>query len=1625
MHHSDAQNINSIKYTMIWRFLLCFTLLWANCGEGFAQSIYMVNGETQTVNLCTSGIDIYDDGGPNGNYSNYFNGEVDLITAPGANIILTGSYYTESTYDHITIYDGNAQLQYCTGSGTVNLTATSGLMRIVFHTDLSVTRSGFEFHASTPAIPSQCHLTVNNFSINNLNSTSGILTWEGTGTNLMLNYGTGPIPVTGNSYPLTGLTGNTDYTVILYEQVDSGEVCCSASLRFRTPLQGGHGCIDPTDLTAPYVQGYYGSFGNPYSTLGIVDNGPSNAYSRHTIHTDVNERDPRTGNQLRTIPPGGSSSVRLGNWRTGSEAEAILYAIDVDTMVADLLILKYAAVLENPSHTPSEQPRFRLEILNGNMEVIDPVCGMADFISNANLGWNSYGSTLWKDWTTVGIDLTPYAGQTIQVRLTTYDCSQSGHYGYAYFTLECSRKNMTSESCGNNMNNTFTVPAGFNYLWYTDSPSNPISTSRSLNVTNTTSTIYHCLLSFVDKPQCNFTMSAFAGVRYPLSLFDTLMTVNNCQFDVSFLNRSTISADGVTPSGSGESCETAWWDFGNGDTSNLYHASTHYDHPGTYTVTLVSTIANGMCADTLQEEINILPPGPNPVIIGPMNHCEGDLTPDTLHIENAAWSSAPGNTMIVNPTSTTTYTVTATDSSDCPYTLNHTITLRPSYHRQDSSIICTTELPFSYGSLVISNAIDTGSYSYQTTTIYGCDSIGTVFLTVNDTNSADTLAVACDSFNWYGTTYTTSGAVASRVTTNAGGCDSTTTLRLTIHQSSSSIYYDTVVENNLPRLFNNTLFSDSISHTPVTIPNAVLCDSTIDYSLYVHWNQYITLCDTVCNNQLPRVWNGMTFDTTLAVSAVMTHVATIPAHTGADSIITMRLTVHPLYDHHIYPDICDNQQYAFGDSIFLGSNGTTLHLDSLLSIHGCDSLSTLHLTVHPTFDHHVYDTVCTNHTYTWGTPQRSIFTPGSVTQQLHGSDTTAHFSIFNSLFVVDTLVIDHLSSVHSCDSLSSLHLHLLPAYDLHFFDTICSNVYTSTNGQWTPLSYTFENASYSTTASHPHSFSTVAPYICDSIRTLHLKVYPSYDLHLYDTIYDGDTYHFENTLYDTTGTYPHLFSAVFLCDSLRTLHLQRNRRTYNDSTLCQNALPLVWNGSIFSDGGGTRHGHWQTFKDSVHLVGLNGIDSLVVMTVIAKDTSSSVDHLHSCDSLLWRNNIIYNSSTSTPFVTLQNFLGCDSIRHLDLTIDHTHFYSDRINACDSMQWIDNRWYFRDTLGFAGPVGSHLATGPVDTLVTKGGCDSVVALDLRVHYATYEETIDTFCSEQTYLWRQFSIHSDTLFTTTDYYLTDTLLSVHHCDSVLAIRLTQMAKPSITFSYDHDCAHLSYLLTGTTDVNYLHWSSFPHDPLLDDHERDALVIVSPQVPTDYILYADYHETPLCPASDQITLYPITIPEAVLQVNPEALEYNAMDYDAYDASLQYVDRTWYIDWIEQDELSRHLHGQGPIDQDSLVIALSVYNGQCYDTAIRVLPILRVLVLAPNVFTPGLDNNNRFTVTVDGVIDGELFIYNRKGELVFRTTDFQHQGWDGRNCPQGNYVWKLFYHAIDYPTVLKSTVGSILLLR
>lgn len=618
--------------------------------------------------------------------------------------------------------------------------------------------------------------------------------------------------------------------------------------------QGGAGCIDYTDLTASYVTCSYGSYSNPMANIGAVDYGYQSAQSRHTVHFDTAERDARTQGLLRTIPVGEQASVRLGNWTSGGnsqpQAESITYGFTVDAASADLLVLRYAAVLQDPEHSVSLQPRFRLEILNQEGTLIDS-CSMADFIANANLGWaQAANEVLWKDWTTYGIDLTPYNGQTIFVRLTTNDCGEGSHFGYAYFTLRCAMKRMQTEGCSDVPSNRFTAPLGFNYRWYSSTDTTAtISDSSSIWVRSDNSVTYYCCLSFVDNPACNFTMSAFAGARYPLAIIDTALTVADCEFDLQLSNHSTISGDGITPLGTDEPCESFRWVLPDGSESTLVAPSLHFTDTGTVSVTLIVGIANDQCIDTLTRNIRIAYPHPFASIVGRNDRCANDA-PDTIVVTNAyqyGWIGGASHEAVVTPAADTTMICYTVDTNGCHDTLSHILAVHPIYDYHDADSVCSSSGTYAWRDTSLTFTIHDTSLSavLERRSIHGCDSTMTLALHLWPDYYPHQYDTICDlsTLPFFDTILATAGDYLHRGAT-ARGCDSLTTMHLTVMPNKHTFDRRTVCDSL--RWINGQLYLADTADIDDTLATWFGCDSVVTLQLTVNPSKHYIGADTTC-----------------------------------------------------------------------------------------------------------------------------------------------------------------------------------------------------------------------------------------------------------------------------------------------------------------------------------------------------------------------------------------------------------------------------------------------------------------------------------------------------------------------------------------------------------------------------------------------------------------------------------------------------------------------------------------------------------------------------------------------------------------------------------------------------------
>ena len=275
---------------------------------------------------------------------------------------------------------------------------------------------------------------------------------------------------------------------------------------------------DFTNITANCVEATYGITDNPFENQGVVT-------SRHQVVTRQGT-DPYTGGLLAFLPSGENRVVKLGNSQVGSEAESVTYHFIVDPDKA-VLLLKFAVVFQDPSHDRDHQPRFIVRIMNKEGELID-ACAEYDVSARAEIeGFHTYDKwgvpIRWRDWTNVGLDMSMYAGQEVQVQFVTYDCALSGHFGYAYFTANCVSHQLAFENC---KDDEFTVsaPKGFaSYLWQDGREEYTTVWTKGSEDMNITCAV-------TSATGCRFTLSAFVSTDNELpatpEIYDTI-----CQGD--------------------------------------------------------------------------------------------------------------------------------------------------------------------------------------------------------------------------------------------------------------------------------------------------------------------------------------------------------------------------------------------------------------------------------------------------------------------------------------------------------------------------------------------------------------------------------------------------------------------------------------------------------------------------------------------------------------------------------------------------------------------------------------------------------------------------------------------------------------------------------------------------------------------------------------------------------------------------------------------------------------------------------------------------------------------------------------------------------------------------------------
>jgi gliding motility-associated-like protein len=310
---------------------------------------------------------------------------------------------------------------------------------------------------------------------------------------------------------------------------------------------------------------------------------------RQTIVTGKG-MDANTCDAVPIVAPGGMFSARLGNQQDDRQVDRLSYTLNVEESNT-LFIYKYAVVLQDPGHAPNEQPYFKVSVFDENRKLIDPDCGQYNVSASSNLpGFKTCGinSVVFKNWTTVGLNLSDYIGKRVTVEFETGDCRKGDHFGYAYVEAYCSSIKINSTYCAAVNKTILTAPIGFSYLWDTG------ETTITIDIDNPVNGQKHsCVLT--SATGCKVEISTVLTLKEPIVNFEAIGTCENAE--TLFLNTSS-NTDNFTNS--------FQWDFGDGTTSDLENPRHKFSSNQEYNVRFSISSRLG-CGGEITKKIKISP----------------------------------------------------------------------------------------------------------------------------------------------------------------------------------------------------------------------------------------------------------------------------------------------------------------------------------------------------------------------------------------------------------------------------------------------------------------------------------------------------------------------------------------------------------------------------------------------------------------------------------------------------------------------------------------------------------------------------------------------------------------------------------------------------------------------------------------------------------------------------------------------------------------------------------------------------------------------------------------------------------------------------------------------------------
>ncbi len=707
------------------------------------------------------------------------------------------------------------------------------------------------------------------------------------------------------------------------------------------------------------------------------------------------------------------------------------------------------------------------------------------------------------------------------------------------------------------------------------------------------------------------------------------------------------------------------------------------------------------------------------------------------------------------------YSVNLTSSTGCDSVARLRLAVTDILRDTINEVVCISDLPFNWNGNDFSLP---GFYSANFVTAAGCDSVATLALSLdNPSVLSDSLEICPDElpYNYNGHVFTSGGTYPISPPVVIDACHSINLLNLVVKEIIPGNTQVTVCENFLPYTWNGQQF-DSAGIYTISLTSASGCDSLDVLELTVMDTTSSFTDTTVCSNQLPFIWNGVSYTNPGLYSD------TLIRNAACDSIVTLRLNIVQSFRDTTRVNICPLQlPYSWNGRVF---NNAGKYVVPLSSSTGCDSTKVLNLVVSNVVNTFEDTVICGNRVpFTWNGLQ--LDSSGVYTANLQneaGCDSIVTLNLFvnddlESMTTVTTCISQlpfhwngnvytasgdyavTLVNAAGCDSVARLNLTVADQLSSESTITICNN----------QLPYTWNGNTYAIAGNYIVNLTSSTG--CDSLAILHLVVTDILTSTTNVTVCPAQLpYVWNGNSYLNEGTYAITLSTPSGCDSVPILSLTVAPfvTSLTTMTLCESSLPFNWNGQLFNSAG----------SHTVNLTTAAGCDSIATLQLSIWETDSVFTSRSVCENALpfiWNGNQ-YNSSGIYP-ITFTDANGCDSVAILNLTINPVDTSVTTVTLCRSA--LPYSWNGQSINSAGEYFTSH---------TSSAGCDSVATLRMFVNDYSLTNLQISICNIQLpYNW------NGRLLTGAGNYA-DTLGNAAGCDSIVRLSLT--VSPEITTLLD---------------------------------------------------------------------------------------------------------------------------------------------------------------------------------------------------------------------------------------------------